>query len=104
MVLAGRTVMNYQDQCRTDSPSPVIMALNEIECAITILSEAVDRLSLRTNEIRLPYAEVPMVKGMTPSSLAEPPSSPLVGRLNELRRAINRHTDRLNGLTDEIQL
>lgn len=101
MVLAGRAMMNQP--CQTDSPSVVNLTLNDLERSIAALSEAVERVFHQTTEVRMPVPGASTLQGEG-KSFAEPTASPLVCRLNELRRAINRHTDRLNNLSDEIQL
>ena len=97
--------MNYRDQaCEIDKPcSATNMALNEMESAIAILGEAVDRLAFRTSDIRLAYPDAPKGAGQL-TTCADPPASPLVIRLTDLKRAICRKADQLNNLTDEIQL
>jgi len=91
----------YQD-CGVVSrpPSPAEEAFCEIETALKILAEAVDRIGVKTSDVRY-------CRPCDPCNSKDPcvPSgAPLLGRLHDIKSMICRQADVLNNLSDEIQL
>ena len=93
--------MRNQDYGAADSTklSPTEEMFNEIECALKILSEAVERITIKTSDVRYCLPCDPQ-KGIEP----ECGHAPLIMRLRGIKSAICRNADSINNLSDEIQL
>lgn len=93
--------MKYQE-CGLTEPiklSPTEEMFNEIEIALKILSEAVERIGIKTSDVRycIP-CDAPK------SAEMDHGHAPLIMRLRGIKSAICRNADSLNNLSDEIQL
>lgn len=86
------------DACRSESPANE--AFTEVHVALKMLREAVERIGMKTNEVRYCRPCDPCKDGAMPNSGC----SPLISRLREIRDDISRQVDTLNSFSDEIQL
>ena len=84
----------------TKSASSVIQTrLDRLEKSLTFLGEAVDRITMKTSDVRLslPYP-------CTDEARTEEAMSPLAFRLKEFENFIERQTNTLNLAASEIEL
>jgi hypothetical protein len=101
--ITTKTKMNtqqYKGECVTESQSPAEKAFREIDHSLTILAEAVNRIGIKTDKIRITPPAYPTTdKDKNPLT-----NSQFVERLLGIASEIQRNVEDLNIFSDEIEL
>ena len=83
----------------TRDQSPTEIAFEQIDISLKCLSESIERLGMKTNDIRYTW---PRCGGA--EDCDKPSASPVVLRLHGIQSEITRRVEQINSLIDEIQL
>ena len=101
--ITTKTKMNtqqYKGECVTESQSPAEKAFREIDHLLTILAEAVTRIGIKTDKIRITSPAYPA----TDKDKNQLTNSQFVERLLGIASEIQRNAEDLNIFSDEIEL
>lgn len=92
----------YPEDCGSIAANGSVaeVTFNDIDIALKILAEAVQRIEVKTSDVR--YCTP--CKPSSNDKDTDCSHAPLIMRLREIKTLICRNADYLNGLSDEIQL
>jgi len=97
--------MNYPQEYALNANqklSPMEEILNEIECSLKLLAESIDRITMKTSDVRLIRPCDQYVANSKDASECE--TAPLIERLRGMKNAICVRANEINQLSYEIQL